>query len=331
MKDFDLPIINRPSDPPRVTGKMMESLIEESKTGAFDVVGVYLTPEAAQALLAINTQNRPLTERNVERLKDQIERGQWGTSNDMIVVSSGETPYLLNGQNRCNACIETGVPILVDLRFGADPLTFLQMDKGKKRTLADDLFVYSTQKNYNKIASHSTEISRSVRYLIQYFERDKDFKSEVASEYLIKRAVEQFAPCVNFLDDAKAMRRVWRGSLHEYMAVRYLMSISDENQARDFWRKVVTQENLAANSPEMRIVRRFQHIKGFQSPHEHAAVLIIGFNQKIGASDIGRNTLIEYARYSPSDYPAILHPDGSEVRVQDIPQLQKATLRAVAA
>lgn len=322
-KFTDLPIISRPRAKILIDAKTMESLIDASKEAQFDLIGVYIEPKAAEALLSINSKNRPLTEANVERLVDQINSHNWGLSNDMIVVSAGENPYLLNGQNRCNAIIRSGIPVLVDIRFGADPKSFLSMDKGKRRTPGDDLFVHASQRDNEIITKNALLISQAVRFLLGYFEYDCDFRIAMKTQDIIGKTYETFFPVYNFIDDARAMSLAWGGSVYQYAAVRYMMEISEPSAARELWNAVRSQENLTRDTPEMRISRRFTLINGLVNRYERSADLIIGFNQKIGAEKVGRNALIEYARFTPKTYPRIMKPDGSTLTMEDFPKLLK--------
>jgi hypothetical protein len=324
----DLPIIARPADKIFIDAKIMRDLIEASKSNAFDLIGVHMLPDAAKELLSINTENRPLTDSNVERIIGQIEAKNWGVSNDMLVVSSGGNPRLLNGQNRCTGCSQSGEPILVDIRFGADPKTFLRMDKGKKRSAADDLFVYSSQRGHEFIASNATIAAQAARFLLAYFTQDCNFHFRSSSEEIIKASYEHFSPVLDFVEDARQMASRWGGSIFQYAAVRLLLERSSPRDAQEYWRAICDEDGIEKGSPEQRVVRRFYHIKGNHTRYERSACLIVGFNWKLGIKPTGNNLIIEYPRHTPKLYPRVHKPDGSYLTLEDFPKLTRPKVTA---
>src|SRR3954453_8673381 len=81
-------------------------------------VTVYVTVPVAQALLSMNTGNRPIIEKWVKTLADRMRRGAWIlTGNTVIVASEG---ILNDGQHRLHAVVESGVTVPMDIRFGIE-------------------------------------------------------------------------------------------------------------------------------------------------------------------------------------------------------------------
>jgi len=94
-------------------------------------------PERAQQLLDNNTRNRPLKPARIRMYEESMNNGEWGRSNDQIVVAWDGT--LLNGQNRLHAIIRSGTTQEFDVSYGNDPRDFIHMDSGQPRDLADHL------------------------------------------------------------------------------------------------------------------------------------------------------------------------------------------------
>jgi hypothetical protein len=100
-----------------------------------------ISPDRARALLATMVENnRPVTLLRVKRYAKQMAReGVWkSTSQGLIIDWFGR---LGNGMHRLLAVIESGVTIEVDVTYGEDPANFVIWDKGKERTLNDDMVI----------------------------------------------------------------------------------------------------------------------------------------------------------------------------------------------
>ena len=95
------------------------------------------TPEFCAKLLALNTKNRGMKRVLWERIKNALICNQWKFIGDPIRISiSG---ILLDGQHRCKACVESGVPFEAILITGLPDETFSIMDSGLSRTAGDTL------------------------------------------------------------------------------------------------------------------------------------------------------------------------------------------------
>lgn len=75
---------------------------------------VTITPELAEGLLAMNTENRRLRPSHVAYLARAIERGEWQMPPDAIMVS--DSGKLLNGQHRLTAVVRSGKPVRLHVK-----------------------------------------------------------------------------------------------------------------------------------------------------------------------------------------------------------------------
>jgi hypothetical protein len=94
-----------------------------------------LTPELAQDILNHDPVNRKIRPANVQRLVREINGGHWDPrkSTAMRFLLSKR---LGDGQHRCKAVIETGIPITVPCCLVSDTIG---IDEGAGRTLVDHL------------------------------------------------------------------------------------------------------------------------------------------------------------------------------------------------
>lgn len=102
-----------------------------------------ITPKRAQELLATMKHNRQVTRGAVEKWVKEMLSGRWRSMSQGFAVDWDG--HLMNGQHRLLAVIESGVTIETDVTYNEDPENFKVMDKGRKRTIADDLSIADVQ------------------------------------------------------------------------------------------------------------------------------------------------------------------------------------------
>ena len=98
-----------------------------------------VTVAQAKELLERNTLNRAISRATVERYAADMKSGRWNNNGQGIVISA--TGNLLDGQHRMHAIVQAQMPISMLVVRGADPATFITMDTGKPRNLADVLSI----------------------------------------------------------------------------------------------------------------------------------------------------------------------------------------------
>lgn len=105
---------------------------------------VHLTPERAAEFLSRMPANRHLAKTNVATLVRVIRDGEWQVG--LSTMSFDVHGNLIDGQHRCHAVIEAGIPVDVLVVRGLPTDSTIHMDTGKKRTLADVLSWQGEQK-----------------------------------------------------------------------------------------------------------------------------------------------------------------------------------------
>jgi hypothetical protein len=112
---------------------------------------VLMTPEWAQSLLALNTNNRPTNARRVAELTKAINDGQWLLSHQGIAL--GSNGVLLDGQHRLHAIVLSGKAVPILLSHDCDPSIFRVVDTGQKRSAGQVLAIESVRNAHTVAAT----------------------------------------------------------------------------------------------------------------------------------------------------------------------------------
>lgn len=104
--------------------------------GAHDAskMWIRITPQIAEGMLACNKNFRKLRDKKVREYKRAMLLGNWRYTGEPVHFSNG---YLVNGQHRLQAIIDSGVAIKCLVIFGVEGIR--EMDTGLKRGLNDVL------------------------------------------------------------------------------------------------------------------------------------------------------------------------------------------------
>lgn len=98
---------------------------------------VTITPDIAKAWLDKNIKNRHIAARYIRLFARDMRNHAWMLTGETIKFSWDG--YLLDGQTRLTACIESNTPFRSLVVYGVDPRSQDVMDTGKARTGADIL------------------------------------------------------------------------------------------------------------------------------------------------------------------------------------------------
>lgn len=111
---------------------------------------VVITPAIARNYLRFNYRNRNQRDQGKRNYGTDMSEGNFDINGDAIRFSrpltKGEdervpegSVVLLDGQHRLQACIDSGAPFVAYVTYGLDPRVRRTIDKGIKRSFADDL------------------------------------------------------------------------------------------------------------------------------------------------------------------------------------------------
>lgn len=214
------------------------------KTSVAEVVK--LTPAKAEQLLNVNTHNRPLRNRDVEKLRGAIERGEWQFNGDAIRFAKDGT--LLDGQHRLWAIsmAETGTPVEVLIIRDLEPESQLTMDAGARRTLADHLRLMGHMNGLSLAAAINTHW-RLVNGLIR-----------TTSYPTITQALGHFTEHPSIEDAlfvSRSYHRRLRGSSAVIACLAYEFGSRDAEAAETFFEQIINGTNLTEDSPTLALRR----------------------------------------------------------------------------
>lgn len=111
---------------------------------------VMLTPNLAASLLETNSMNRPISKLTLDRYEKAIRRGEWRLNGEPIIIFSNGV--LGDGQHRCWAVINTGIPIETVIMYGISSEVFGTINQPKVRNTSDLLSIKG-EKNTSKLSS----------------------------------------------------------------------------------------------------------------------------------------------------------------------------------
>lgn len=212
--------------------------------GNIKIMLIMLTPELAKALLQDEKRmrNRGMR-REVINLYAQQMPDEWRINGSSIVVDS--EGHLVDGQHRCAACIQAGVPVPVILVSGVEAEeVFDTIDTGKKRTAADVL----GSKGYRSPGT----LSAVTRLLISI--KENKFSPNSSTAWITNHKVENFVQSnpdlVEHILFCKRLQINHRGiaSVPSTAAFSYLIREWDAH-ANHFIECLYTGANLESGNP----------------------------------------------------------------------------------
>jgi hypothetical protein len=129
-------VVERPIT--EVTTKQIEQSVASGSPRS--LIDVNVTPEIAKCLLRYNApgeSNRKVSRAGVLTTNVALLNQRWENTGEPIIMSS--EGILNDGQHRLTSVVETGIPAIMDLRFGIARHAFGATNSGGKRTSAQVL------------------------------------------------------------------------------------------------------------------------------------------------------------------------------------------------
>ncbi|MBT1161690.1 hypothetical protein [Bifidobacterium sp. SO1] len=237
-----------------------------------------ITPQEAKRLLASNTHNRNLKEQAIRRYMADLKAGRWKVNGEAVKIAADGT--LLDGQNRCEASVRTGLPFTTLVVTGLDPETQSSMDQGVKRTNADALRL---EHGY----SNATAIAAAARTDHTWSEYGAESAFRQGGAYAMSggQTLEWVETHPGIADAAETAKRVYGrcGGLlpaaHLAVLIQRFREI-DETDADAFLEAFATGAGLDADSPILTVRRTLADMKGKRvDPRVRAAIMIKAWNK----------------------------------------------------
>lgn len=200
-----------------------------------------LTPDLAAVLLNLKSDNRGLTELNVDQYARDIVAGRWHLNGEPIILSS--CGKLNNGQHRCHAVIRTGKNIPALFVFGVSHESRLTTDQGKQKTAGDYLAMGGVlnANNLAAIAGAVLQYEQLGRMALGGTERPN--KSEVRERVVSDPNIERSYKAVYKKGATKVATVKVLGVAH------YIFSRVDEESADRFMASLISGAELRERDP----------------------------------------------------------------------------------
>lgn len=232
---------------------------------------VTLTPVLAKLLLERNTENRPISEVGLERIKRDIERNHWQFNGEPIIVA--KDGQLNDGQHRCRAVVETGIPVRMVIVFGPQRDSRLTLDQGVTRTVGHYLTMLG-HTDANALAGVGNNIYsyQSLGYLSARG-RDRATKSECRDLVEETKGIAESLSFVSRKGAGAVASRSTLAFVHWALARR-----AGERAANAFMSKLLNGANLPKGSPILYARNRLIEIKSKINLNEKAEMMFRAFN-----------------------------------------------------
>lgn len=208
-----------------------------------------ITPEIADEMLARNKSNRKLDERHVAELAEMMRQGMWMLNGETIIIDKHNN--LTSGQHRLTAVKEAGVAIQTLVARGLDRSTFCTVDRGKIRTVADNLGLSGE--------SYVNELSNALNLLVRYrggamLSRKAKLQPYKALDLLgenqsLRDSVEIGVQCSKFLGKGGAA------------FCHFIFSEKCKRDANDFFGRLISGEGLKRSDPVYMLREKLIHRK----------------------------------------------------------------------
>lgn len=251
-----------------VDARLVDELRQTARQGA-DAVSVRMmqvTPDMARRWLRdFNLGNRKVQPTQVDAIARDIKAGRWMVNAQPICFTSdpfdpsarrGST-RLLNGQHRLHGVVEADTPIEVPVAIGIAEAAFATYDTHARRS------VFSTgmpQADLRVIAG-----AARFQWRVDNGLRPNDRAIPSASE--LKETVERHPGLADWFPESRKRQVAEFGSSGVMTFLLYHLRQIDRAVAEDYFRDLVTGENLTRDNPVLHLrekIRRLRNIEGEQ-------------------------------------------------------------------
>lgn len=230
-----------------------------------------ITPEIAEKLLAQNSSNRKVSQRNLDVIKESMSRGEWVLNGEAIKVD--RKGKVLDGQHRLMACLETGTTFKTLVVYGLPDAAQDSMDTGKSRTLADVLSIRG-YKNAAALAAIVVAIMRAERWGIR-----AGAINQRGNPITIKQAMARIEVEPDLTELPTIVMQHPRVGISSRTAglLYYVLTGIDPDDAQYFFDKLLTGEGLERGNPILTLRNQLINLKSErgQKKQDYIAALAI--------------------------------------------------------
>lgn len=211
---------------------------------------IWLTPSFARQLLDGHVNYRPHNADRVKMYKGDIVGDKWRSNGDTIVVD--ENGQLIDGQHRCHAVIESGIPIQTWIIWGVPASGVDVKDLHRPRSMRHIL----TRTGYSK-----ADILGPALPFVWTWEKSGTLSRDSLghpSKMVLKECLQRNPDITRYVHDSKPLRELGlANSLTS--ALRYILTRSStEEIANQFLGELGIGEMLAQTNPVFQLRKRLQ-------------------------------------------------------------------------
>ncbi|HVH53973.1 MAG TPA: hypothetical protein VNA32_07565 [Actinomycetota bacterium] len=208
-----------------------------------------ITPEIAKEYLALNRNNRKISEKGVAPIAQDLVNGNWRLTGEAIKFDTENN--LLDGQHRLTAIQRTGIPMSTLVIRGVESEAQLVLDTGMKRTGGNALQIAHT--------GHEATLRAAIAAIGL---TDDAGRLTHSNSPLLPATHSQIIQWVkkNNLDNAifygAKVHRLLRGSKSAYCFAYYKISQVDEASAQRFFDEVADLSTTGPGDPKHTLVNK---------------------------------------------------------------------------
>lgn len=200
-----------------------------------------ITPEIAAHWLQNNVRNRPLADDTIIAYARDMRNGEWVETHQGLAFNDRDE--LIDGQHRLHAIIRAGVTVRMMVTFGLkseiegkECTTMDAVDRGRPRSVADQLRIQHGMKDGSKIAM----ICASIACLCQ---SERTRRLSVGQTLEIYRA---FQPSIDWVIQFASREHGLRA---KGVAAAVAFAIAADSKLKDLCHRLYTGDGLANGSP----------------------------------------------------------------------------------
>lgn len=216
----------------------------------------WITPNVARAFLAANKGNRGVRRPNVDKLVRDMQAGNFMITGDALRFDTDGR--LIDGQHRCYAIAESGIPQLTLVITGLDPRVQTVIDNQAKRTGSDALKMSGQDKNIGVLAAMARlDITRQSGGM----QHTGVFMLAAITNSEILDWVEQHPEAAGSANYAKQASKHLNIASSSLAYAHFVLSSIDADAAHEFFQSAVEMRTGGAGDPRLTMIRTFQRDK----------------------------------------------------------------------
>lgn len=250
---------------------MLQSLVSKPP---FRSVVLRFSPEAAEHVLKItNNNNRPLTPKNVDIIRQSLKRDSFDLTGDTLKFS--RSGMLLDGQHRLQACVKEKTDLTTHVVFGLDDAIFDVLDQGRKRKPGDILHIAGIDDS-NMMAS-------SVRWATALEAAETPQHLKLDSREVVRLASGPYKGLGKWATQGRMLNQAYRHS--PSMLTGLLYTIAEQGSvalAEKFAHEWIYGAKIGVNKNfdmlQRRVIEMTNHAGGRLNPYVRAALIVQTFN-----------------------------------------------------